>query len=108
MSLKEQMDADLDTFLNPDEFAEDNATFNGTPINVLYDHVAEDNYKLDIVNCKESDVVGITASSILIVNGITYTTSSWIPRNGMMEIILNVQKWKWSKNNFAKYDRSFS
>ena len=89
MSLKDLVESDLDVFLNTDEFADD-ATFGGTPIKVLYDKVPDDRITLDIINCKESDVVGITRSSVFIINGISYTSSSWIPRNGMMEIVLNV------------------
>jgi len=88
MSLKELMEDDLDTFLNTDEFAVD-ALFDGSPIKVLYDDIQEDTFNIQLVTCKESDVVGITSSSTLVVNGVNYTTSSWVPKDGMIEIILN-------------------
>ena len=91
MTLKEQIASDLGVFLNVDEFAVV-GTFNGVSINVLYDEVADDRFNLEIINCKESDVAGITTSSIFIINSVSYTPSNWIARIGMMEIILNVQK----------------
>lgn len=89
MSLKALIESDLDVFLNTDEFAED-ATFNGADIKVLYDKVPDDRLVLEIINCKESDVVGITTSSIFIINSKSYTSSDWNRRDGMMEVVLNV------------------
>lgn len=89
MSLKDIMTSDLDVFLNVDEFA-DTATFNGAPINVIYDKEADD-ILLDVIICKASDVVGITTSSVFIISGVTYTASSWLVENEMIKVVLNVQ-----------------
>jgi len=90
MSLKALMNSDLDLFLNTDEFAE-TATFGTATIKVLFDKEPNDNFLIDVITCKESDVAGITTSSTFIINSVTYTASSWIAEGGMMRIILNVQ-----------------
>ena len=90
MSLKNMMDSDIDLFLNTDEFAVV-ATFNGTSINILFDKEPADTFLLDTCLCKSSDVSTITTSSTFIINGTTYTASSWLSENGMTKVILNVQ-----------------
>ena len=90
MSLKNMIDSDIDLFLNTDEFA-DVATFNGASINVLFEKIPDDSFILDTVLCKSSDVSSITTSSIFIINGFTYTASSWLAENGMTKVVLNVQ-----------------
>ncbi len=90
MSLKNIIASDIDLFLNVDEFA-DVATFNGASINVLFDKEPADTFLLDTCLCKSSDVSAITTSSTFIINGTTYTASSWLPENGMTKVILNVQ-----------------
>ena len=90
MSLKNMMDSDIDLFLNTDEFA-DVATFNGASINILFDKEPADTFLLDTVLCKSSDVSAITTSSTFIINGTTYTASSWLAENGMTKVVLNVQ-----------------
>lgn len=90
MSLKNMIASDIDLFLNVDEFA-DVATFNGASINILFDKEPADTFLLDTVLCKSSDVASITTSSIFIINGTTYTASSWLAENGMTKVILNVQ-----------------
>ena len=84
------MDSDIDLFLNTDEFA-DVATFNGASINILFDKEPADTFLLDTVLCKSSDVSAITTSSTFIINGTTYTASSWLAENGMTKVVLNVQ-----------------
>lgn len=90
MSLKNMIASDVDLFLNVDEFA-DVATFNGASINILFDKEPADTFLLDTVLCKSSDVSTITTSSIFIINGTTYTASSWLAESGMTKVILNVQ-----------------
>ena len=90
MSLKNMMDSDIDLFLNTDEFA-DVATFNGASINIHIDKQQSDTFLLDTVLCKSSDVSAITTSSTFIINGTTYTASSWLAENGMTKVVLNVQ-----------------
>lgn len=82
--------SDIDTFLGADDFAI-LGTFEGTEISLLIDKVAEENYILDIATCDTSDVKGITTSSVFVIDEITYTASSWVEREGVMEIVLNVQ-----------------
>ena len=90
MSLKDIITSDIDLFLNTDEFA-DVATFNGASINILFDKEPADTFLLDTVLCKSSDVSAITTSSTFIINGTTYTASSWLAENGMTKVVLNVQ-----------------
>ena len=84
------MDSDIDLFLNTDEFAYV-STFNGASINILFDKEPADTFLLDTVLCKSSDVSAITTSSTFIINGTTYTASSWLAENGMTKVVLNVQ-----------------
>lgn len=90
MSLKNMIASDIDLFLNVNEFA-DVATFNGAPINILFDKEPDETFLLDVVICKSSDVASITTSSTFIINGTAYTASSWLAENGMTKVILNVQ-----------------
>ena len=84
------MDSDIDLFLNTDEFAVV-ATFNGASIDILFDKEPADTFLLDTCLCKSSDVASITTSSTFIINGTTYTASSWLSENGMTKVVLNVQ-----------------
>ncbi|MEA1919145.1 MAG: hypothetical protein U9N52_04845 [Campylobacterota bacterium] len=90
MSLKELIKEDLDLFLNEDEFAI-SATFNGTQISILFDEISEENFNIKVAICKIDDVIGINTSSIFIIDNISYTVNSFSKKDGLMEIVLNVQ-----------------
>jgi len=90
MSLKNQIKTDTEFFLNIAEFA-DTAFYNGKEISVLFDTVAEENFLIEIITCNKEDLDPLTTSTKFILNGKTYTASSWVDRAGMMEIVVNVQ-----------------
>ena len=79
MTLKDQMQTDLNIFVNPDEFgAACILTMGGSDsdINVLLDKVeeAETGLFIDVVTAKKSDIVGIVIGDVFTIEGKAYHT----------------------------------
>lgn len=84
MTLKEQMQADLDVFVNPDEFGTACIlTLNGSDnsIDVILDKVQEDETGLyiDVVSAKKSDIEGLDVGDVFTIEGEAYHTVSKKP-----------------------------
>ena len=79
MTLKDQMQIDLDIFVNPDEFGVTCIlTMDGSDneINVVLDKVeeAETGLFIDVVSVKKSDISGLEVGDVFTITGKAYHT----------------------------------
>lgn len=84
MTLKDQMQADLDVFVNPDEFGVVCIlTLDGADkdVNVILDKAEEPETGriIDVVTVKRSDVVGLDVGDVFTIDGKAYNTVSAKP-----------------------------
>ena len=90
MSLKQQMNSDLDIFLNSEEFA-DVITVSGQEYKVIIDKDGgyEERYIDTVITCKHEEFKNFLDGQEIIIDSISYKIHNKSPNlNGMMEIAL--------------------
>jgi hypothetical protein len=97
MSLKTQMAADLDAFLNVDEFGV-GATFKGADINVIFDQagviqpIGGAVFETSTPQClaKTADVPGVVQGDTIVIDMVTWYITQILPDGtGMTKLILS-------------------
>jgi len=92
MSLKEQMTADIDIFVNPDEFAV-TAVFSRSveSIEVLFDLEPDDNAEMlmPVIRCKKSDAPGIEYGDTFTIAGKVYGVMNFYDESDLLTVVTN-------------------
>ncbi len=94
MTLKEQMQDDLDIFVNIDEFGVDCVFSVGgvdKDVNVLFDLIQDDQEEglIPLARGKKTDFDGIVYGATLIIEGVTYGVLNWYDEGGLLSIVMN-------------------